>query len=1082
MAGIPSFLILVLLTGCTKADLNGQVRLVGGQNTNEGRVEVFYNGRWGTVCADSWDDDDAMVVCRQLGFPSGDARAVISTLSHFLYTSAEFGQGTGPVWLDGVSCSGSENRLDECRHNGWGIQNCHGHYHDAGVICNDGKGKAVTPLYKNYVFTLPCLHYCTYKAHVFITTSSRSPVFAALSMIDFRGITGYEVKYNNITRDLPASIRVPHSVSNNVFISSAKQNSKYKTFIVRASDDVSVYVIDSWYASGDAFSVLPTSHLGTQYYIASYNSFFEGGTWPTYPACFIMSSIYSGETSVNITTPTGQVHQVMLQQYQNFRFNGAEQMYDDLSGTHIRSDKPIAVLSGTFAKVPSDVDHEDGLLEQLPPVHNWGYRFILTPFLSVNSGYVYRVYTAIHSATLQMSDGNITQIAAESFHEEDVTGDIIVSFTSDQPIMVVQYMKGYSANVDTGLGCCRGNPSMFIVPPTASFTNIVTFLSFQFASCNLCYDNHYTSVIIACDYVDEVFLDESPMMEINSINVLKTPDQSMFCLRTSVSAQPHTVYHTNPMAKFYVTVYGMHHLYAKSYAFTANGFETATYRTSSPATNPMLSQATSSTLSSATSPMLSSATNPMLSPTTNPTLSPATSSTLSPATNPTLSPATSSTLSPATNPTLSPTTSRMLSSATDPTSSMLSSAISPKSSLAGFTLSLSWIAYIITVVSVGVIVLVACIVCYRKRDNAGQVGKLDNASNDEIQLLHLNPIPDHEVKLNPVPNRISMQTEPVASLPPQHPMQASDITYDKLRFVKELGSGQFGTVWLAETMMITRSGMVTKVAVKTAKEGAPPSVKEDLMRELNVMRKFTPHPNIIEFLASCVGGDSLYIIIEYMARGTLRHVLQSSRQLYDAHRSQRDTQSSLSQTQLMLFGQQVATGMEYVTSKKCVHRDLAARNVLVSEDLVCKVSDFGLAREEEEYHRKSDMKLPLRWMSIESWADDIHTKESDVWSFGILLWEIVTLGARPYPGRGTRAVIRDVQSGFRMLKPRHCLQELYDIMSACWLSNPHERPSFPEIIRNLDRIIEMKSDYLLLDEIDEDVYHNHGVIDEDEKV
>ncbi|XP_072041361.1 tyrosine kinase receptor Cad96Ca-like [Amphiura filiformis] len=319
-------------------------------------------------------------------------------------------------------------------------------------------------------------------------------------------------------------------------------------------------------------------------------------------------------------------------------------------------------------------------------------------------------------------------------------------------------------------------------------------------------------------------------------------------------------------------------------------------------------------------------------------------------------------------------------------------------------------------------------------------------------------------------------------MPPQRPVEASVITRDQLRFVKELGGGQYGVVWLAETMMITGTGIVTQVAVKTTKDGAPTSDKEDLLRELNLMKKFKPHPNVVQFIGSCVERDSLYIILEYMARGTLRQVLMNSRQLYDYEKTrEQDMQSSLSQTQLMIFAKQVANGMDFITSK-CVHRDLAARNVLVSEDLICKVSDFGLAREEEEYHKKSDMKLPLRWMSIESWADGIHTKESDVWSFGILLWEIVTLGARPYPGMGTRVVTREVKQGFRMPKPTHCFPEVYDIMSACWSSNPHNRPSFEEIIQTLDRIIDMKSDYLLLDEIDEDVYDDTGVIDDDEKV
>ncbi|XP_072048684.1 scavenger receptor cysteine-rich domain-containing protein DMBT1-like [Amphiura filiformis] len=119
-----SWTLLLLICSCNKAV---SVRLVGGRNSGEGRLEVFYNGAWGTVCDDSWDNDDAMVVCRQLGFTSAiNAKAV---------RDAQFGVGTGEIWLDGVSCSGLENGLDECSHNGWGINNCN-HSEDAGVVCN----------------------------------------------------------------------------------------------------------------------------------------------------------------------------------------------------------------------------------------------------------------------------------------------------------------------------------------------------------------------------------------------------------------------------------------------------------------------------------------------------------------------------------------------------------------------------------------------------------------------------------------------------------------------------------------------------------------------------------------------------------------------------------------------------------------------------------------------------------------------------------------------------------------------------------------------------------------------------------
>ncbi|XP_022089760.1 tyrosine kinase receptor Cad96Ca-like [Acanthaster planci] len=120
--------------------------------------------------------------------------------------------------------------------------------------------------------------------------------------------------------------------------------------------------------------------------------------------------------------------------------------------------------------------------------------------------------------------------------------------------------------------------------------------------------------------------------------------------------------------------------------------------------------------------------------------------------------------------------------------------------------------------------------------------------------------------------------------------------------------------------------------------------------------------------------------------------------------------------------------MTYLASQKCIHRDLAARNVLVDDNMVCKVSDFGLARDViniRVYQRESKGPLPMRWMALESLLDDVYTIQSDVWSFGILMWEIVTLGARPYPHIMTaKDMVHQLRGGYRMAKPTNCKKEL----------------------------------------------------------
>ncbi|XP_022111394.1 tyrosine kinase receptor Cad96Ca-like [Acanthaster planci] len=181
---------------------------------------------------------------------------------------------------------------------------------------------------------------------------------------------------------------------------------------------------------------------------------------------------------------------------------------------------------------------------------------------------------------------------------------------------------------------------------------------------------------------------------------------------------------------------------------------------------------------------------------------------------------------------------------------------------------------------------------------------------------------------------------------------------------------------------------------------------------------------------------------------------------------------SLSRT-LVKFARDVANGMDFLSSQQCVHRDLAARNVLVSDDLVCKVSDFGLARDVMNtriYQRESQGPLPMRWMALESILNDVYTTESDVWSFGVLLWEIVTLGARPYPMMKAKTMVSQLQQGYRMPRPQHCKKELYAMMCSCWQKIPQDRPTFQSLYQQLDDMLSEDKDYITFNKLDESIY------------
>ncbi|XP_071806512.1 uncharacterized protein [Asterias amurensis] len=297
---------------------------------------------------------------------------------------------------------------------------------------------------------------------------------------------------------------------------------------------------------------------------------------------------------------------------------------------------------------------------------------------------------------------------------------------------------------------------------------------------------------------------------------------------------------------------------------------------------------------------------------------------------------------------------------------------------------------------------------------------------------------------------------------------------DMLKIIKELGHGAFGEVFLAEANGILKKSKVTLVAVKTLKEGASQSDKDDLLRELDLMKKLPDHKNVVRLMGFSVEQDPLYIIVEYLSKGNLKDLLKDSRvKGTTVYGNLHGASKSLSCGDLMKFANDVADGMHYISSQKCIHRDLAARNVLVAEDMTCKVSDFGLARDvidNRVYERKSEGRLPLRWMALESILDEMYTTKSDVWSFGVLLWEIVTLGARPYPTMSAKLMLKQLRIGFRMPQPTHCQGELYEMMLKCWEEEPDRRPTFEVIADELRQLRELDKDYIVVNAYEETIY------------
>ncbi|XP_012974796.1 LOW QUALITY PROTEIN: fibroblast growth factor receptor 4 [Mesocricetus auratus] len=283
---------------------------------------------------------------------------------------------------------------------------------------------------------------------------------------------------------------------------------------------------------------------------------------------------------------------------------------------------------------------------------------------------------------------------------------------------------------------------------------------------------------------------------------------------------------------------------------------------------------------------------------------------------------------------------------------------------------------------------------------------------------------------------------------------------DRLVLGKPLGEGCFGQVVRAEAfgMDPSQPDQTSTVAVKMLKDNASDKDLEDLVSEMEVMKLIGRHKNIINLLGVCTQEGPLYVIVECAAKGNLREFLRARRPPGPdlSPDGPRSSDGPLSFPALVSCAYQVARGMQYLESRKCIHRDLAARNVLVTEDNVMKIADFGLARgvHHIDYYKKtSNGRLPVKWMAPEALFDRVYTHQSDVWSFGILLWEIFTLGGSPYPGIPVEELFSLLREGHRMDRPPNCPPELYGLMRECWHAVPSQRPTFKQLVEALDKVL-----------------------------
>uniref|UniRef100_A0A672QC10 Tyrosine-protein kinase n=1 Tax=Sinocyclocheilus grahami TaxID=75366 RepID=A0A672QC10_SINGR len=262
------------------------------------------------------------------------------------------------------------------------------------------------------------------------------------------------------------------------------------------------------------------------------------------------------------------------------------------------------------------------------------------------------------------------------------------------------------------------------------------------------------------------------------------------------------------------------------------------------------------------------------------------------------------------------------------------------------------------------------------------------------------------------------------------------LEHDDVILGQSIGRGNFGEVFSGRLHSEN-----TPVAVKACRENLPAEHKNKFLMEARILKQYD-HPNIVKLIGVCTQKQPIYIIMELVQGGDFLTFLRT-----EGH--------DLKTKMLIKMAENVASGMAYLESKKCIHRDLAARNCLVGEESVVKISDFGMSRQEQDgvYSATGGMKqIPVKWTAPEALNYGRYTTESDVWSFGVLLWETFSRGVTPYtvPHNMSNQHTRDeVERGYRMPAPNNCPDEIYALMCQCWQYDPRNRPSFHKLKADL---------------------------------
>lgn len=355
----------------------------------------------------------------------------------------------------------------------------------------------------------------------------------------------------------------------------------------------------------------------------------------------------------------------------------------------------------------------------------------------------------------------------------------------------------------------------------------------------------------------------------------------------------------------------------------------------------------------------------------------------------------------------------------------------------------SSVVVVTSVVSIAAVIALIFVVFYcwrRAHSKRKQLARMEDKSYELSPLTELPPMTD-----NPHYHLLSQQVTKKLQI----------IDSNQLIFIKELGEGAFGRVYLGSCVNLLTGDERTMVAIKTLKTSVTEEAMKDFEHEAELMTDMS-HENIVSFYGISYNGENLMMIFEYMENKDLNNYLRSNGPDASCLGYSTWKSSPLLMIQLLYISQQIAAGMKYLAERHFVHRDLATRNCLVGEKLTVKIGDFGMSRDvysTDYYKVGGQTMLPIRWMPPESVLYRKFTIESDVWSFGVVLWEIFNYGRQPWFELSNMEVIECIKEGRVLSKPADCTDELYQLMLCCWKTQPADRVS-------MCKMYDILSDYL----------------------